>query len=207
MGRVTPRPYQPVQRQRAVDEGRERIIVAARELLEAEEDDGPFSIDAVARRAGVARMTVYNQFGAKAGLLEALFDHLAVRGELVRMPELFAEKDPVLALDAFVALFGRFWTANRRAHRRLRAAALHDPDLAAAIDSRNERRRRGLTELARRLGANATSPLPAGEVVNVLFVLLSFDTFDALAGEGRTPAEVTPLLQRLARLALGVEVR
>jgi AcrR family transcriptional regulator len=206
MGRVTRRPYQPVHRQRAVDEGRERIIVAARELLEAD-DDVPFSIDAVARHAGVARMTIYNQFGAKAGLLEALFDHLAERGELVRMPELFAEKDPVVALDAFVALFGRFWTANRRAHRRLRAAAIHDPDLAAAIDSRNERRRRGLTELARRLGATAKSPLPASEVVNVLFVLLSFDTFDALAGESRTPVDVTPLLQRMARLALGVQVK
>jgi AcrR family transcriptional regulator len=207
MARVTRRPYQPVQRQRAVDEGRERIIVAARELLEAEDDDGPFSIDAVARRAGVARMTIYNHFGSKAGLLEALFDHLAVRGELVRMPELFAERDPVVALDAFVALFGRFWTANRRAHRRLRAAAIHDPDLAAAIDSRNERRRSGLTELARRLGASAKPSLPAGEVVNVLFVLLSFETFDTLAGETRSPADVTPVLQRMTRLVVGVEAK
>jgi AcrR family transcriptional regulator len=203
---MTPRPYQPVQRQRAVDEGRDRMVVAARELLEAEDDEG-FSIDAVARRAGVARMTVYNQFGSKAGLLEALFDHLAVRGELVRMGELFAEKDPVVALDAFVALFGRFWTSNRRAHRRLRAAAIHDPELSAAIDSRNERRRRGLTELTRRLGTLATSPLPAAELVNVLFVLLSFETFDALAGDGRSPSEVTPLLQRMARLVVGVDVR
>ena len=167
---MTRRPYQPVQRQRAVDEGRERIVLAARALL------------------------------------EALFDHLAVRGELVRMPELFAEKDPAKALDAFVALFGRFWTSNRRAHRRLRAAAIHDPELAAAIDSRNERRRRGLTELTRRLAAIATPTLPAAELVNVLFVLLSFETFDAMAGESRTPTDVTPLLQRMARLIVGVEV-
>jgi AcrR family transcriptional regulator len=203
---MTPRPYQPVQRQRAVDEGRERVVVAARALLEAE-DDEPFSIDAVARRAGVARMTVYNQFGSKAGLLEALFDHLAVRGELVRMGELFAEQDPVVALDAFVALFGRFWTSNRRAHRRLRAAAIHDPELSAAIESRNERRRRGLTELTRRLAAIATPELPAAELVNVLFVLLSFETFDALAGDSRTPSDVTPLLQRMARLMVGAEMR
>jgi AcrR family transcriptional regulator len=203
---MTPRPYQPVQRQRAVDEGRERIVLAARALLEAD-DDEPFSIDAVARRAGVARMTVYNQFGSKAGLLEALFDHLAVRGELVRMPELFAEKDAVKALDAFVALFGRFWTSNRRAHRRLRAAAVHDPELFAAIESRNERRRRGLTELTRRLATIATSPLPSAELVNVLFVLLSFETFDALAGESRTPTDVTPLLQRMTRLVVGVDER
>jgi AcrR family transcriptional regulator len=203
---MTPRPYQPVQRQQAVDEGRERILAAARELLEAENAE-PFSIDAVARRAGVARMTVYNQFASKTGLLEALFDHLAERGEMRRMPEVFQEADPLTALDAFVALFGRFWTANRHAHRRLRAAAVHDPELSAAIDSRNERRRRAITELVRRLGTIASSPLPASELVNVLFVLLSFGTFDSLAGESRTPADVTPLLQHLARLAVGVEVR
>jgi hypothetical protein len=120
------------------------------------------------------------------------------------MPELFAERDPVVALDAFVALFGRFWAANRRAHRRLRAAALHDPELAAAIESRNERRRRGLTELMRRLAAIATPPFSSSDAVNVLFVLLSYETFDALAGESRTPADVTPLLQRMARLVAGV---
>lgn len=201
---MTRRPYQPVQRQQAVDEGRERILVAARELLEAEDAES-FSIDAVAQRAGVARMTVYNQFASRAGLLEAMFDHLAARGEFDRMAEVFQQKDPLAALDAFVALFGRFWTAERRAHRRLRAAAAHDPELAAAIDRRNERRRLGLTELARRLGTR--SPLPEGEVVNVLFVLLSFNTFDALAGEARTPEAVTPVLQRMARLVVGAEVK
>jgi hypothetical protein len=110
-----------------------------------------------------------------------------------------------MALDAFVALFGRFWTSNRRAHRRLRAAALHDAELLAALDSRNERRRRGLTELTRRLATIATPPLPSDELVNVLFVLLSFETFDAMAGENRTPTDVTPLMQRMARLVVGVE--
>jgi AcrR family transcriptional regulator len=202
---MSPRPYRLGQRQAAIDETRARVLAAARELL-VSADPARFSIDAVAQQADVARATVYYQFRSKAGLLEALFDHLAARGELVRMGELFAEKDPVVALDAFVALFGRFWTSNRRAHRRLRAAAIHDQELSAAIDSRNERRRRGLTELTRRLGAIATPPLPAAELVNVLFVLLSFETFDALAGDGRSPSDVTPVLQRMSRLVLGVEV-
>jgi AcrR family transcriptional regulator len=186
-----------------VDAGRERIVVAACELLEAEGDE-TFSIDAVAKRAGVARMTVYNQFASKAGLFEAIFDRLAQRGAFGEMPDLFREKrDPLLALDAFVALFGRFWTDNRRVHRRLRAAAMDDAELSAALSARNERRRHGVTELLRRLAPSYTSPLPAAELVNVLFVLLSFQTFDALTGEGRTPTEVTPLVQRLARLAIG----
>ena len=204
---MTPRPYQPVKRQQVVDAGRERIVIAGCELLDAD-DAEPFSIDAVAKRAGVARMTVYNQFESKAGLLEAIFDRLAERGAFSQMPDLFRERpDPLEALDAFVALLGRFWTDNRRVHRRLRSAAMTDPDLAGALVARNERRRQGLTELVRRLGPRYPSPLPAAELVNVLFVLLSFQTFDALAGEQRTPKEITLLVQRLARLAIGAPVK
>jgi AcrR family transcriptional regulator len=199
---VTPRPYQAVERQRVVDAGRERIIVAACELLEADGDE-TFSIDAVAKRAGVARMTVYNQFESKAGLFEAIFDRIAERGAFGQMAEVFQERDVLAAFDAFVALFGRFWTDNRRVHYRLRSAAMDDAELSSGIQARNERRRQGLAELVRRLEPSVRSPLPASELLNVLFVLLSFQTFDALAGEGRTPNEVTPLVQRLVRLAIG----
>ena len=76
--RVNTRTYTPVERQKSVDAGRERIVAAARQLLE-DDDAEAFSVDAVARRAGVSRMTIYNQFESKAGLLEALLDSLAVR--------------------------------------------------------------------------------------------------------------------------------
>ncbi|HTE47510.1 MAG TPA: helix-turn-helix domain-containing protein [Gemmatimonadaceae bacterium] len=199
------RPYRSVQRSQIVDAGRDRIVSAARELLEADEAEA-FSIDAVARRAGVARMTVYNQFESKAGLLEALFDSLAERAGLGQIAEVFRETDVNHALDLYVAVFGRFWTANRRAHRRLRAAALQDTDLEAAIAQRNERRRRGLNEFVRRLGksprSRANDGFAGNELVNVLFVLLSFETFDALAGPERTPDDMTPTVQRLARLII-----
>jgi AcrR family transcriptional regulator len=200
---VRRRSYTAVERQRSVEAGRERILAAARELLEDEDAEG-FSIDAVARRAGVARMTIYNQFESKAGLLEALFDSLAMRGPFARMGEIFQESDPLVALDAYVALFGRFWTVSRRAHGRLRAAALHDDELAAAIEARNERRRTGLTELVRRVGDRAKPVVPRSEVVNVLYVLLSFDTFNAIAREERTPDDVVPTMKRLIRGVLGI---
>ena len=197
------RSYTSVERQRTVEAGRDRIVAAARELLDDEEAEG-FSIDAVARRAGVARMTVYNQFESKAGLLEALFDSLALRGPLADMADIFRITDPVAALDAYVALFGRFWTLNRRTHRRLRAAAMHDAELAAAIASRNERRRKGVVELIRRLGDRADPVVAREEVANVVFVLLSFDTFDAIAGESRTPEDVVPIVAQSVRAVLGL---
>jgi AcrR family transcriptional regulator len=199
------RSYTAVERQRSVESGRERIVAAARDLLEADEAEG-FSIDAVARGAGVARMTVYNQFESKAGLLEALFDSLALRGPLSQMADIFKQPDVFVALDEYVAMFGRFWTMNRRAHRRLRAAALHDDELAAAMERRNERRRKGVTELLRRLGDKAPPSIPRDEVVNVIYVLLSFETFNAFAGERRTPEDVTPIVRRLVRGVLGLAV-
>src|SRR6187397_1527542 len=197
------RSYNPGERMRSVEEGRERILAAARDLLEDDDAEG-FSIDAVARRAGVARMTVYNQFESKAGLLEALFDALALHGPLGGMVEIFKIADPVAAFDDYVALFGRFWTVNRRTHRRLRAAAMHDAELASAIASRNDRRRKGVAELIRRLGDSAHPVVPREEAANVIYVLLSFDTFDALAGDSRTPEDVSPIVAQSVGAVLGL---
>ena len=188
---------------RSVEEGRERILAAARDLLEDDDAEG-FSIDAVARRAGVARMTIYNQFESKAGLLEALFDSLAARGPLGQIADVLKMDDPLVALDEYVGIFGRVWTVRRRAHGRLRAAALHDPELAAAMNARNERRRRGLAALLRRLGDKARPVVPRADAITVIYVLLSFDTFNELAGPDRTPEDVVPMVQKLVRAVLGI---
>jgi AcrR family transcriptional regulator len=201
---MTPRPYTPVQRQAAVDAGRERILAAARELLEVD-DAERFSLDAVARRAGVSRMTVYNQFESKAKLLEALFDSLAARGPISEMGSVFAEQDALVALDAFIALFGRFWTYSRRAHGRLRAAAVHDPELDATLQERQNRRRGAVTELVRRLSPQVAPVVPRAELSEVLFVLLSFDTFDAIAGPDRTPNDVVPVVTQMVHAVLGIK--
>ena len=148
-------------------------------------------------------MTVYNQFESKAGLLEDLFDSIAERGAFGQMGDVFAIEDADEALDAFVDLFGRFWTSSRRAHRKLRAAALLDPELDKAIVARNDRRRLGITELVRRIAKSRKLAMPKDEAIKVLFVLMSFDTFDALAGPDRSPTDVSPTIRRLVRLVTG----
>src|SRR2546427_7614614 len=130
---MSPRPYRLGQRQVAADETRSRILNAARAQLETE---ASFSIDAVARRADVARMTVYYQFGSKAGLLEALFDDLAARGGIDQLPAAFSRSDPLDALAEFIALFCRFWASERLIIRRLQGLADLDPDFEQA--SRDE---------------------------------------------------------------------
>jgi AcrR family transcriptional regulator len=47
-------------------------------LYSSREGSAKFSVEAVARQAGVARMTVYYQFGSRRGLLEGICDSLAI---------------------------------------------------------------------------------------------------------------------------------
>ena len=41
-------------------------------------------------------------------------------------------------------------------------------------------------------------------MIDVLFTLTSFETFDTLAGSAKTPEAVTPLVQHLSRAAIGL---
>jgi AcrR family transcriptional regulator len=71
-----------------------------------------FTIDAVVRRAGVARMTVYYQFGSKVELLETLCDSLAILGGMEQLAAAFQRPEPLDALAEFIATFGRFWDSG-----------------------------------------------------------------------------------------------
>lgn len=71
-----------------------RILAAAREVLTNSDRYAEFSIPGVARAADVARVTVYNQFGSKAGLLEALSDELARHGGLHQLAAVITDGDP-----------------------------------------------------------------------------------------------------------------
>lgn len=201
---MSPRPYRLGRRQEATEQTRASILAAARELLTASDGFSGFTIDAVAQKASVARMTVYYQFGSKVGLLEALSDDLAALGRMDRLAAAFQQVDPQTALDEFVATFARFWDADRLAMRRLRALAALDPDFEHVVRARDERRREGAGVLVRRV-AEHSEHLDAkrvGEAINALYTLTSFETFDTLAGAANTIESVVPVVQRLARAAM-----
>src|SRR5690242_9692828 len=203
---MSPRPYRLGQRQAASEQTRARILAAARELLLIGEGFTGFSIDAVARQADVARMTVYHQFGSKIGLLEALSDYLAAHGGMEQLANAFRRTDPFEALDEFVRVFGQFWQSDRIVTRRLRAMSALDPDFEKVIKARDERRREGLRVIVQRFVERYGKPAfeVFDDTVNILFTLLSFETFDTLAGSKHSIEEVVPLVQSLARAALGV---
>ena len=204
---MSPRPYRLGQRQAATEQTRARILTAARELLMTSDGFYGFSIDAVARQADVARMTVYHQFGSKIGLLEALSDSLAAHGGMEQLAYAFRQQDPLDSLDEFITVFSRFWQSDRLVTRRLRALSALDPDFEQVVRARDERRREGLNVIVRRIVENYGKPdvEAIDEMVNVLFTLLSFECFDTLAGPLREIEEVTSVVQRLARAVLDLD--
>jgi AcrR family transcriptional regulator len=198
---MPPRPYRLGKRAQAAEQRRSRILKAAWGLLAPGAKVGEFSLDAVARRAGVARMTLYYQFGSKRGLLEALFDWFAAKGRIGELiGAAFQRADALEALDQLVAAFGQFFGASQIAHRRVRALAALDPELEDAINARDQRRREAMRALAARLAREGYLPGGASDdVVDVLSMLTSFEAFDRLAGTSKDFQDVTPLLQRLCR--------
>src|SRR5258708_14043635 len=65
------RAYRLGRRQAAVDRTSQAILEAGRQAV-ADTPAGSPSVGAIARRAGVSPLTIYNRFGSKAGLLRAL---------------------------------------------------------------------------------------------------------------------------------------
>lgn len=64
---------EPAPRRRDAEENRARIVAAAREVFATAGFDAP--LDAIARRAGVGRATLYRNFPDRYALGAAIFDH------------------------------------------------------------------------------------------------------------------------------------
>ncbi len=89
--------------------------------------------------------------------------------------------------------------------RRLRSLAALDVEFEQAMRAR----RPAPTGTARHhaaAGGNESEPTQAAveAAIDLLFTLTSFETFDTLAGPTRTPEEVTPVVQWIAKAALSI---
>src|SRR5262249_49028651 len=135
-------------------ETRRRILEATRRSL-ARGDDTDLGLDAIARVARVSRLTIYNHFGSRSGLLEALYDYLAARGNVHRGKDALLQKD----LDAVIATFIRalvdFWSTHPVAIRRIHAVAALDAEIAGGLARRETRRRRVARQIVERVGRPA----------------------------------------------------
>ena len=171
-----------------IDATRGRILASARRVLVSGD---AFTLDAVARDAGLARLTIYDRFGTRDALIEAVYDDLAESGGLTRLPEAFTDPDPVAALDRFVAIFCAFYAAHRLVLRRLNALAVLRPGTTVQQD-RNPRRLQGLRVLLDRVAAAGHPRAAAPDVVHLVHVLTGFAFIDELAGPDSDPSAAAP---------------
>ena len=170
------RSYRLGKRQPAVDATAHSVVAAARELVR-QNPAGEVSVAEIARRAGVSRITVYNRFGSRQGVLGALraMDPQAAP----------ADGDPTDGLRRHLAAACSRWAADPALFRNL-----------APIEADDRARL-----LAERLAAgDALRPgCSLREAEDVIGALSSFAVFDRLHHDGRRPAaSVADILMRLA---------
>ncbi len=171
------RPYRLGRRQASVDRTAAAIVSAARQVL-IEGSPSGLSVGAVARRAGVSRLTIYNRFGSRARLLEAAVPH-----PMVIEPD---SEDPREALRLLLQRACSAWAAHPALFRYLPETEHGDPDAAR--------------HLAERLAS--ADALRAGcslrEAQDVVGALTSFALFDRLHQDGRrSAAAVAEILMRM----------
>jgi AcrR family transcriptional regulator len=198
---MSTRPYTSSVRTAAAAAKRDRVIEAAARSLREDASIAAFSLDAVAKAAGVTRLTVYHQFGSRRGLLEAVFDEIARQGGLTEIPNAMAMSDPRAALDRLVEIFCAFWNRDA-AVGRLHEAMATDPEFAQALIGRNERRRKTVNVLVGRIAGKTASPQARQDAVDLIFALTSFAMFAMLRAD-RSVDDVCALVKSACRSAIG----
>jgi AcrR family transcriptional regulator len=198
---MPPRSYRSPVRSAAAGKTRARIVAAAAKLLRRRGIED-FSLESVAKSARVTRLTVYNHFGSRRALFEAVFDDRAARGGLHRIPEAMAQPDPHIALKSLIAIFSEFWSFDQGTIARLHGVGSSDAEFEEAIRARNERRRRILSVLVARMTERGDIRVDAAaDLTDLLFVLTTFSVFAELS-RGRSKDAACSLVQSSAEDAV-----
>jgi AcrR family transcriptional regulator len=171
-----------------------RILSAAAQLSR-ERGVGRFSMDELARSAGVARATVYEHFRSKRAVLDELTSRQARDVSPGDVTE-GAPSEPLAVLRAALRGSCRHWATNEAAAQEARTLAAitgvaRNGDLVPA----------GLNKVVDALAATGhlRSHWTRDEAVAALSVLTSFETYERLrAGGSRSEVDVEAVLTKLA---------
>jgi AcrR family transcriptional regulator len=140
----------PYTRRRTSTKSVDSVLDAAERLI----SEGEFhsaTVEALAEKAGVSRATVFNRFGSKLGVLEAVVERCFTHPAMRAIKEAVELEDPVEALEAMIEPSCAFWEARGFIVEQLYAIEVLEPGAAALIDEIEMDQRSGLQALARRL--------------------------------------------------------
>jgi AcrR family transcriptional regulator len=205
LGAVATRRYEQRARAQAAEETRRRILDAMYDRLR-EAPSQAVSVDRVAKEAGVARSTVYLVFGSRAGLFDAVGRDVMERAGYAGLLQAVRQEDAREHMRGGLSAGARMYAAETEVIRALFGMARLDPDaIGGAVAGIEAERSRGMARLARRLGEQGLlrADVPVEDAAHVLWVVASFESFDALfTGRGLSLEETTRLLVATAERAL-----
>lgn len=195
------RRYQQRQRAQTAEATRQRIIEAARICLTAT----PLlavSMERIAEQAGVARRTIYQVFGSRVGLFEALEQDLLRRGRFDEVQDAFNKNsDARQILDQMIPAGVRLMEREEAILRALSLQALIDPEAAQLTQHLNAGRIGGMRYLAQLLVEQdyVRPGVTQTEAGDILALLTDFATFDQL--KTRAGLSTQEIVRRLHTLA------
>ena len=176
---------------------------AVRDLL-AEGAFHESTVEQVADRAGVARATVYQHFGSRLELVDAICDTFAVNPALLRLRETVELADSDAALAETISNSMLFWSSEDAVLSQLYGVVAIDPAARELVDRQRADRRSELERLAHHLGSGGRlrAEIDERRALAVLLVLTSYETFRELRQASLSEPELTTTLQETARTLL-----
>ena len=162
-------------------ETRQRILEVTREGFARLPIENA-GLEEVAKRARVARSTIYKIFGTRQGLMIALAEDLLRRVGFDQLGRAFRNPDPLAALETSLRESARLYSEEHAVARAIVTLAAIDADVAYAAARFEYGRKEGMAELARRLNAagQLRDDVTEAEAADVLWVVTSLATFSQL---------------------------
>lgn len=196
------RPYSLGKRLELSDQKRATVLAELRKQLSAK-GFITLTLDGLAQASGVTRQTIYNLFASKTGLLEALFDQIALEGGMERMRNVMTAANPEAMLAGFVEIFSSFWSKDRMLMRRIHGIAAIDPEFGAVVEARNQRRKFAATRVIEMLDKQSgLDGVNKEHRIATLHALTSFEFFDALSESSGSIDQAAHLLPQIVKNAL-----
>jgi len=192
-----------------VSSTRDRILDAAREILEKHGDAAP-SMSAIARAAGISRQALYLHFPDRAELLLALVAHIDDREQLqAGLVAVQAAGDAAGQVRAWVRM--QAWRNPKIAAlaRALDSARHADPSASVAWRDRAGNRMRGALSIVQYLRREGRlhPTWTTDEAAALLWELTSFHVWDDLVTEAHiAPGRYVEIITAAALSALGAPV-
>src|SRR3954453_15817279 len=191
------RAYEQKARAESAAETRQRILDGVYACLRAKPSTPP-SVGEIARRAGVARSTVYLIFGSRAGLFDAFTEELWQRSGMPNLREAVNVPDAREGVRGGIRTGVDIFAADRDVFNALFAMTKLDPDaVGGAVERIEARRAEGMAWASRRLARQKQlrPGVSASSAARVLWLVASFDAFDLLhTGRGLSARETGRIL-------------